>query len=369
MAAAGEQVYTGPVTMALSDASPAPSVAGPMQAKRNWWGKKAKSEPLPEQIPLPERNPLSEPKAPLLPPEPDLFGPDSGPLKTDNASITAAQKTVGGVDPFEKFYTGHIESNKIPTPRKGLEGLTDKLLKKYTGPEYKKNAIWQNLARPKSSGEEEGVHIMGLDLSRMLPSLVSDRGRGFNMSGEEIEAMADKLMAPRKVGLNQQQQDDANKLFDEGVLQYKSVLSDDLNHMEKKYGALPTQMHPHDVIPQLDDNYHQEYHFMQDASQMVKDGGKFMDFSKEDDKRFRDLTNYYSDADNQLFSYAPYATDGMFHMEGTMHKDSAAPVKKDLEASLKGPKMNEKQLKAYKSKLKTRAKKGGWKNLLFGRYK
>ena len=34
MAAAGEQVYTGPVTHALSDASPSPSVAGPMQAKR-----------------------------------------------------------------------------------------------------------------------------------------------------------------------------------------------------------------------------------------------------------------------------------------------------------------------------------------------
>jgi|GEM_PF-4095056 len=34
MAAAGEQVYTGPVTHALSDASPSPAVAGPMQAKR-----------------------------------------------------------------------------------------------------------------------------------------------------------------------------------------------------------------------------------------------------------------------------------------------------------------------------------------------
>ena len=34
MAAAGEQVYTGPVTHALSSASPSPSVAGPMQASR-----------------------------------------------------------------------------------------------------------------------------------------------------------------------------------------------------------------------------------------------------------------------------------------------------------------------------------------------
>ena len=35
MAAAGEQVYTGPVTQTLSDASPSPAAAGPMQAKRD----------------------------------------------------------------------------------------------------------------------------------------------------------------------------------------------------------------------------------------------------------------------------------------------------------------------------------------------
>ena len=34
MAAAGEQVYTGPVTHALSGVSPSPAAAGPMQAKR-----------------------------------------------------------------------------------------------------------------------------------------------------------------------------------------------------------------------------------------------------------------------------------------------------------------------------------------------
>ena len=38
MAAAGEQVYTGPVTHALSDASPSPASASPMQAKRNGGG-------------------------------------------------------------------------------------------------------------------------------------------------------------------------------------------------------------------------------------------------------------------------------------------------------------------------------------------
>ena len=48
MAAAGEQVYSGPVTNALSSAGPAPAAAGPMQAKRNWFGggKKKKSAPI-----------------------------------------------------------------------------------------------------------------------------------------------------------------------------------------------------------------------------------------------------------------------------------------------------------------------------------
>lgn len=42
MAAAGEQVYAGPVTHALSDASPSPMAAGAMQAKRS--GKKPKKK-------------------------------------------------------------------------------------------------------------------------------------------------------------------------------------------------------------------------------------------------------------------------------------------------------------------------------------
>ena len=139
--------------------------------------------------------------------------------------------------------------------------------------------------------------------------------------------------------------------------------------MEKTYGAMLTQMHPQDVIPQLSKNYHQEYHFMTDAVQLAK-SSKYMNDSKKEDRRFRKLSNYYADADNQLTSYAPYATSNtLIKMTGDIHKESIAPVDKELEASLKGPKMNEKQLKAYKSRMKKRAKKGGWRNLLFGRYR
>ena len=46
VAAAGEQVYTDPVTRALSDASPSPAASGPMQAKRSWFGGKKKKTPV-----------------------------------------------------------------------------------------------------------------------------------------------------------------------------------------------------------------------------------------------------------------------------------------------------------------------------------
>ncbi len=60
MATAGEQVYTGPVTHALSNAVPSPAAAGPMQAKRNWFGGKKKTKPAPALIQEPE--PAREPE-------------------------------------------------------------------------------------------------------------------------------------------------------------------------------------------------------------------------------------------------------------------------------------------------------------------
>ncbi len=72
--------------------------------------------------------------------------------------------------------------------------------------------------------------------------------------------------------------------------------------------------------------------------------------------------------------YATYATKSDLGMKGGSPKDlirTGAVVKKDknIENSIQGPKMNAAELKQYKSRLKKRAKKGGWKKWLFGRYK
>ena len=356
-------LYTGPVTHALSGASPSPAAAGPMQAKR---GGSKKSKPKPKKV-------SKTKKAPEPAPEP--YGPNTGPLKTDEASILAAQKKTyqtekGELDPFANFLEDSFADNRVnPTPREGMEGLSSRLLKKYSGPAYKEGAYTMNISRPKSADEENDVVISGWDITRILPSLAGDRGRSFNMSEKDIEAMADKIMAPHKKGMSQKEQEQANILFDKGIMQYKGILNDDLEHMENTYGALLTQMHPQDVVPQLGKEYHKKYHFIQDALQIVANG-KYMNYDKEKDRRFRDLSKYYNDAGNQLSSYAPYATNNQWvSLAGSMHPDSAAPVNKDLESSLKGPKMSKNQEKDYKKRMKSRAKKGGWKDRLFGRYK
>ena len=71
MAAAGEQVYTGPVTHALSDASPSPSVAGPMQATREDEENVAALQPSPNLV-----SPQIKASEPAL----DLTGPRVPPI-------------------------------------------------------------------------------------------------------------------------------------------------------------------------------------------------------------------------------------------------------------------------------------------------
>ncbi len=142
--------YDGPVTHTLSDAGPSPAAAGPMQAKRGGSRKPKSTRP----------RPLPEPKGPLIPAMPDPYGPDTGPLKTDDISITTAQKTMRDADvtymlngsagnkdpetarkdPYAAFMEDTFAGNKNPTPREGMKDLFSRLIEKYKGPEYKENA-------------------------------------------------------------------------------------------------------------------------------------------------------------------------------------------------------------------------------------
>ena len=192
---------------------------------------------------------------------------------------------------------------------------------------------------------------------------------------EKIEELMDKLMAPQKLNMTPKEQEEAGKAFDEGIKQYKGIVLDDLKSLEHTYGALPGQMHPHDVIPQMGLDYHKKYQSAQDAMQLIKSGGRYFDYNNNaGDRKMRDLLTFYNNADNQLRTYADYATESQLGLKGdptTELERTGAIVQEDkeLENSIQGPKMNEIQLKKYKSQMKKRAKKGGWKKWLFGRYK
>ena len=112
MAAAGERVYTGPVTHALSDASPSPSLAGLMQAKREDdedGGHQANpvaqvNAPLVDlhvpRVPadnadqLPTAPPLADLRAPRVPPREPAGLPRPAPMRDLAAPKVLPQKPI-----------------------------------------------------------------------------------------------------------------------------------------------------------------------------------------------------------------------------------------------------------------------------------
>ena len=75
-----------------------------------------------------------------------------------------------------------------------------------------------------------------------------------NMNWREKKAYLEKRKKNKKPRPPAPVSEDAIRKFDEGIKAYKKILNDDLLHLEKKYGSLLTQMHPEDVLPQLNDD-------------------------------------------------------------------------------------------------------------------
>ena len=253
------------------------------------------------------------------------------------------------------------------------ERIESKLKKKY-GKYY-----GLDLKRPANPGEKEGVNISGLNASRLFGMLLTDRGRGFNMGEDEIYELMDDLHAPHKQGMTPEEQKQANDRFDGAMQKYKGILLDDLKDREKKYGALMTQMHPEDTLPQIGEQaFGQDDGFLQDATQMRQMGGKYLDPEhNEEDQRFIDLSDYYNNTTVVLQQYKAIAHGGaQSGMEGVTPDMLLNETNKDLQEALeiegriKGPRMNQEQMNAYQKDLKKRAKKESYlKGRLFGRFK
>ena len=201
---------------------------------------------------------------------------------------------------------------------------------------------------------------------------MSDRNRGFNMSQEDIIKLYDKFMAPHKIGLSPQEQLKANKEFDEGILQYKQILADDMNHVENKYGKLLTQMHPDDLFDQLgnDQLVRDLAPVQQDPEQLFKKGGeRYFDFeNNKNDQKFRDQAQYFGSVNmlREGYNLAMRLPESMHEMafQEFEKPDGAGTMAVNLEHGIGGPQMNQKQYDRYLEDLQNRKGKK-----LFGRFR
>ena len=252
------------------------------------------------------------------------------------------------------------------------------------------------------------VKFTGLVPSRIFANMESHwgRGRGFTMKPEEIEEMFDNLMAPHKASpeeLAEEMEDaektknmkwpekrayrqkmknirkphpvtvseEANQKFDKGIMTYKKILYDDLLHLEKKYGTLMTQMHPEDVLPQLDeDDYKAEMASNQDVIQMELYGKQYFDPKNKEDQHFHNLNQYYTSVGNTYNGYkamlAGGALDTMNPKQISAYMEEQVTDALETEDKINGPRMNEKELMRY---LKDSKKLPKRKKRAFGRFK
>ena len=390
-AAAGEQVYPGPVISTLSGASPSPSAAGPMQAKR----RDADAEEIKE---MQKRGETKDWKYALPGSQDyDSLDPEVWEEKTHKPGFSRLwgkkkqsfkvfrgfQRAGLTIDPEEmgqKKGKAFRWEGKLP-PRPGFEDFSAVLKSRYSEENgYKPNQYDHNLQRPAnpvlsqdSSGEADTpVFLTGQLPDRILGGLMSDRNRGFNMSKDEIIELYDKLMAPHKTGLSDEEQLKANQEFDEGILQYKQILADDLNHMENKYGRLLTQMHPEDLFDQLgNDQLRKELSpVQQDPEQLfLKGGGRYFDFeNNKNDQKFRAQATYFSHVNMLREGYALMGLLPEKAHDMALHElekpGGAGTLAADLEQGIGGPQMDQEQYDRYLEDLQKRKEKK-----LFGRFR
>ena len=410
MAAAGEQVYTGPVTSALSGGSPSPSIAGPMQAKRrdadarNVKNMQAEGESFNGVYATPDYEgygDLNENEwetkvhAPSLS---KLWGKKKQTYKvrrsgkgskfgmTADLSKIDRQKDLT-IDNDTENQRSRSAENKY---RKGMRSLEKKLSARYQDETiYDPSAYFADISRPANpiiegvndnDEPDTPVKFSGMGPNRTFPELATDRGRGFKMSENEIIEFFDGLMAPHKKNLSPKDQLEANKQFDKSIRTYKNILYGDLKHLEKTYGRLLGQMHPEDIAPQMGtgQEFRDHFRFSQDSAMLIQDGGRYFDYeNNQDDKHFKDLDQYYGGALNLNTNYQNAVYDPLQRDDYTPAELNQALEEmkepgqmQEVEDKIGGPRMSPKRYQAYLADLKEREEKEKYmKGRLFGKFK
>ena len=210
------------------------------------------------------------------------------------------------------------------------------------------------------------------------------------MSDEEVEGLMDQLMAPhRRVqtgvdeegnatyrDMNQDEQDEANRQFDLGGLQYRDILYDDIKDMESTYGALLTQMHPRDVYKQFEANggklarnYFLRARSLQDMNQLFDNGGqRYVNQDKAENRDFKKLLDYYNKALGTLEDYNSYFDMGEDNAGNQMSIPQVHLATAKEEEGIHGPKILSGAVEKYKGNTRKRFRENDVENELFDKF-
>ncbi|MBR5420206.1 MAG: hypothetical protein IK115_03550 [Lachnospiraceae bacterium] len=226
-----------------------------------------------------------------------------------------------------------------------------------------------------------GKTIGGLNVSRILASMEGELGD--DMSDEKMFGLLHDMSAVQRDGDSTQSRKDVFS----GLKAMKGVYYGKLKRLEATFGTAATDLHPEDFVRQIPDYaaFSEHFGFIQDCLQLLGAQEKnsfdepLFDFSDNKDKEFRDLTNYYYQVKpmvmNYLMNYHDMGTGKLLEDEEDPEyyrnkmdsdRDLVLAEAAKMETRIQGPGMTEKEAKKYRKGLKSRAKKGGWMNKLFG---
>ncbi len=263
---------------------------------------------------------------------------------------------------------GDFELPKRPEVADTMQTLIDK----YTGDQYVSNGLRTELQN--ASGT---IFITGLKKERLF--LILHQSLGDGMDEGAIESLYDKLMAPYRSDLDKSDKaavDAADKVFDEGMLELKQVYYKKLKCLEASYGTLAFQMHPGDFLRQSGLMLRDQFSLLQDVFQMLRDGQKYFDFTTEEDRDLKVLTDYF---EKIYEAYNHFMQSEMFRTLNTVSAPALAETffataeeafksAKERSAGVGGPHMDEKQAEEYNRGLRERAKMGEWSDRVTGRF-
>lgn len=255
------------------------------------------------------------------------------------------------------------------------------LTAKYAGPGYVPNMFTSSLESVAGSRKAPG-----LNPARLTNIVLGATGEG--LSNEDIRTLYDRLMSGHKADLDRSDPNavaDANGQFDQGARQLKQIYYNQLKRLRDNYGTMLTQMHPEDVLRQVDPNFQEQFALLQDTEQILVHMPQYFDFeNSEEDREFKQLNNYYNNAYGVLNQYAntkltlelgsgrgmqdPNELETFINLNVGNSREYQQIREEGQEDWINGPKMDAKQEQAYLKALRKRAKGRSWSGALFGHF-